>query len=66
MKTLKEDMLQEIENEEDISLTEVNALTDNDIKSLVKEFARVAEELKKERLSETQTEQEPVTQTLNG
>ena len=66
MSTLKEDMLQEIENEEDISLTEVNALTDNDIKSLVKAFTRVAEELKKERLSETQTEQEPVTQTLNG
>ena len=60
MSTLKEDMLQEIENEEDMSLT------DGDIKSLVKAFTRVAEELKKERLSETQSEQEPVTQTLNG
>ena len=60
MSTLKEDVLQEIENEEDMPLT------DGDIKSLVKAFTRVAEELKKERLSETQTEQEPVTQTLNG
>lgn len=60
MSTLKEDVLQEIENEED------TPLTDNDIKSFVKAFTRVAEELKKERLSETQTEQEPVTQTLNG
>lgn len=60
MSTLKEDVLQEIENEED------TPITDSDIKSLVKAFTRVAEELKKERLSETQTEQEPVTQTLNG
>lgn len=60
MSTLKEDLLQEIENEED------TPITDGDIKSLVKAFTRVAEELKKERLSETQTEQEPVTQTLNG
>lgn len=60
MSTLKEDMLQEIENEEDMPLT------NDDIYDLVKAFTRVAEELKKERLSETQTEQEPVTQTLNG
>ena len=62
MSTLKEDMLQEIENENEEDMP----LTNDDIKGLVKAFTRVAQELKKERLSETQTEQEPVTQTLNG
>lgn len=38
-------------------------VTHEDIKDILEAFSRVTDELKKERM---QSEQEPVTQTLNG
>ena len=62
MQTLKEDMLQEIEDEE--------SLTDKDWDSFIRAFAQVTEEVKRRAVigaeNRTQSEQEPVTQTLNG
>lgn len=57
MRTLREDMLNEIEDEEDTELT------DEDIKAFILGIKRVALGEKKNRVK---SEQEPVTQTLNG